>query len=227
LAIGRNSNLGLLTALALTSALGLVGCAGNGLEKGLTAGAAVGSIATRERAASSAPGGATTQEAAAAGGAGLAGVATTLLAMGNSPSVQGSPMLVYERVARGALVCWFGGVGPLKKTHIFNADAAPPSAGGAAEIMIHEREANPLPNQTPRGTRVFRIWFERESEATTRVQLQASRLPSDLAQAMERDTVAWAIGKESCEAQVVRPPPVVAEPVVAKPKKRTPQQRRG
>jgi hypothetical protein len=213
LPVGRNSNLGCLAALTLV----LAACAGGETGKVLTAGAT----------AAMGPPAAAGSTLSAAVNAGAAGAATTLVALGNTPSVQGSPTVVYERVARGALVCWFGGVGPLKKTHIFNADVAPPSAAGGAEIMLHEREANPLPNQTPRGSRAFRIWFERESEATTRVHMQATRLPPDLAQAMERDVVAWAIGKESCDAQVVRPPPVVAEPVVSKPKKRVPQQRRG
>jgi hypothetical protein len=146
---------------------------------------------------------------------------TTVLPLGSTPSVRGTPTAVYERIARGVLNCWFGGLGPLKKTHIFNADVAPPSTGGGAEISIHEREASPVPNQSPRGARAFRIILARESEETTRVSIEGSRLPNDLTQAMEKDTVAWAVEKDSCEAQVVRPaPPPPPEPEKAKVKKR-------
>jgi hypothetical protein len=150
-----------------------------------------------------------------------AAASTTVLPLGNTPSVKGTPIAVYERVARGVLNCWFGALGPLKKTHIFNADTTPPSKGGAAEIAIHEREANPLPNQSPRGARVFRVILAREAEEVTRVSVEGGKLPSDLARAMEIDTVAWATEKESCEAQVVRPaPPPPPEPEKAKVKKR-------
>lgn len=118
-------------------------------------------------------------------------------------------------------------MGPLKKSYIFNADALPPSQGGAADIFLHEREANPAPNQTPKGARVFRITFERESDTTTRVRMEAAKLAADLVQAMENDAIAWAGDKASCEAQVVRPPPpVVEEPVKAKPKSRKVSPRR-
>jgi hypothetical protein len=145
-------------------------------------------------------------------------LAAMLATLGNSPSLKGTPTEVYERVARGALVCWFGANGPLKKTHIFDATAASPTKGGEAEITVHERD----PTQpSPRGTRVFRIWLVPESSASTRMTMQVSRLPADLAQAMEKDTLAWGIGREACETQRVRPPPVpVAEPVQAKTKTR-------
>lgn len=167
------------------------------------------------------PNGASPLTASLATDAKTGAASTTVLPLGNTPSVRGSPTAVYERVARGVLGCWFGALGPLKKTHIFNADAAPLSKGGEAELSIHEREINPLPNQSPRGARVFRVYFARESDETTRIAIEAGKLPADLAQAMERDTVAWAVEKESCEAQIVRPaPPPPPEPEKAKVKKR-------
>jgi hypothetical protein len=148
-------------------------------------------------------------------------VSSTLMPLGSTPSVKGAPIAVYERVARGVLNCWFGSVGPLKKTHMFNADVTPPSKGGEAEMSIHEREANPQPNQHPRGARVFRVELKRESDESTRVHLEAGRLPVDLINAMEKDAIAWAADKESCEALVVRPPPPPApEPVKTKVKPR-------
>jgi len=52
----------------------------------------------------------------------------------------GHARALYELVARGALGCWFGAGGPLKTSHVFQAEAAPPAEGGAAEIVLHERE---------------------------------------------------------------------------------------
>lgn len=196
--------------------LGLGGCAGS------DAGAKLVSVLSSP---ASQPTGSTAGGEAGSAGGDTTRSASKVIALASSPTVTGSPTAVYERVARGALTCWFGGLGPLRKTHIFNADAAPPSQGGGAEITIHERELNPLPNQTPRGTRVFRLWFEREGDASTRVRMEAAKLPQDLAEAMEKDAVAWAAEKEQCQAQVVRPPPPPEEPPKA-PKKRKAQPKR-
>ncbi len=147
----------------------------------------------------------------------LATISDSLATLGNSPSLKGTPTEVYERVARGALVCWFGAHGPLKKTYIFTAEAAPATKGGDAEITIHERD----PTQpSPRGSRVFRVWLTAESTESTRMTLQVSKLPQDLAQAMETDTLAWGIGRESCETQIARPPSLPPEPSKAKTKAR-------
>jgi hypothetical protein len=147
----------------------------------------------------------------------LAAISDNLATLGGSPSLRGTPTEVYERVARAALVCWFGAHGPLKKTHIFNAEAAPPTKGGDAEISVHERDST---QPSPRGSRVFRIWLAAESGDSTRMTIQVSKLPQDLAQAMEKDTLAWGIGRESCETQIVRPPPPPPETAKAKPKTR-------
>lgn len=138
--------------------------------------------------------------------------------LASSPTLEAPPVEVYERVGRGALTCWFGADGPLKKSHIFNADAPSPSAGGNVEIAIHERD----PTQpSPRGARAFQISLAAES-GHTRLSLRNNKLPADLAAAMERDVLAWAALRQSCEAQIVRPPapPPAAEPVPAKKKKK-------
>lgn len=147
-------------------------------------------------------------------------VAATLAPIGTTPTVQGTPTDAYQRVAQRALTCWFGGHGPLKKTHVFNAEVPPPSKGAGAEIFIHEREVAPAPNQSPRGARVYRIAFARESDETTRMSIETGKLPADLAGAMDKDAVAWVSGRESCEAQVVRPPPPDPEPEKKPAKKR-------
>jgi len=128
------------------------------------------------------------------------------------------PTTVYMDIAQRALQCWVGPKGPLKETHIFHAEAASPTTGGKAEIVLHERDKT---QPHPWGARTFRIELSGEGGGTnTRVTMSNIKMKQDLADAMRADVVAWADGKDSCQAQVVRPPP--PEPPVtvaaAKPK---------
>lgn len=156
-----------------------------------------------------------------AGGKSLAtaSLPEALASVGNTPSLAGTPTDVYSRIAQRALNCWFGAGGPLKPTHVFAAEAPPPSAGAGAEIVIHERDQQI--GQNPRGTRAFRIIMTRKSDTSTRLTLQVGKLAADLAQAMEKDVLAWGFDKDSCAARIARPPPP-PPPVVdkKKPKKR-------
>lgn len=127
--------------------------------------------------------------------------------------VSGSALDAYSAVARGALVCWVGADGPLKLTHIFHAEAMPPSSGGGAEIVLHQRD----PSQpSPRGVRAMRIAFSDTGGNTARVDFENMKLPQDLGDAMKKDALAWAAKAESCEAQVVRPPATPVPTATAK-----------
>lgn len=137
---------------------------------------------------------------------------------GSTPTVDGTSIEVYDRVARGALNCWFGAGGPLKGSHIFHADVPSPAEKRDIDITVHERDSTGQAN--PRGTRAFRIALASEADTRTRLTMQIGKLPQDLAQAMERDTVAWAYGKQACEAQVVKPPPPPPQEPMTKTKKR-------
>lgn len=142
-----------------------------------------------------------------------------LTTLGNTPTLNGSVTEVYSRIASKSLTCWFSTDGPLKATHVFSADAPPPSKGGNAEITIFEKD---LSAANPRSIRAYRVTLAPEGDEHTRLTLQSGKLPTDLAQAMEKDVLAWGAGKESCEARVVRPPPPpppVAEPKTSKKKK--------
>ena len=101
------------------------------------------------------------------------------------------PVEIYSRVARGALSCWFGVNGSLKKTHVFHADAAPPSAGGEAEIVLHERDTAA---QSPRSLRAFRVVFAKSNEGT-QVKIENLRFPEAMANDMKADVVRWSGGK--------------------------------
>jgi hypothetical protein len=130
----------------------------------------------------------------------------------DSLTANNPPTTVYAAIAQKALTCWMGPKGPLKTTHIFHADAASPTSGGRAEIALHERDTT---QPHPWGGRTFRIELTPEGGGTdTRVAMVNIKMPKDLADAMRADVGAWAKGGESCQAQVVRPPPPESAPPV-------------
>ena len=112
------------------------------------------------------------------------------------PDPVGPPTEIYRRIARGATVCWFGTHGPLKATHIFNAEAEPPSAGGRAEIVLHERD---IGKPDPRGNRAFRVQITPIGE-TSKLEIENIRFPIDTGQAMIADVRRWARNDLGCGA---------------------------
>jgi hypothetical protein len=122
----------------------------------------------------------------------LAPVETTII-------VPGTPTEVYAQVARGALNCWFGRDGPLKATHIFTAEAASPTQGGAAAIVVHERDVD-LHDQ--RGVRAFRISFTGDPSAV-RVGITNLKMTGALGQLMVGDAETWAKGGEGCQVRTL------------------------
>jgi hypothetical protein len=107
------------------------------------------------------------------------------------------------------LNCWFGAEGPLKASHVFQAQAEPPATGGAAEIIVHERD---VALRDQRGPRAYRISFAVEA-AGVRVGVAALKFEPPVAQAMARDVESWAKGGTGCELRKIMPPPA---PPVAK-----------
>lgn len=104
------------------------------------------------------------------------------------------PVEIYSRIARGALNCWFGPTGSLKRTHVFHADVAPPAAGGEAEIVIHERDTTA---QSPRSLRFYRISIKRAGEGST-VTIENLRFPEAVAKDLVADVVRWSGGNQAC-----------------------------
>lgn len=111
-------------------------------------------------------------------------------------SIVGTPTEVYERIARGAIACWFGTGGPLKREYVYDAEAAPPSQGGRAEISIHERNRK---YDTPKGPRAFRITIAPEKEQTT-LAFENVTLADPLALSLEADARRWGAGAIGCTA---------------------------
>lgn len=133
--------------------------------------------------------------------------------------VNGPPTEVYSAVAQKALACWMGADGPLKPLYIFHAEAASPTTGGKAEIVLHERDKS---QPHPWGARAFRIELSAEGGGTdTRLALTNIKLPKDLEEAVRTDIGAWAQGRESCQVRVVRPPPPPQPAAKTKGKPRT------
>jgi len=124
----------------------------------------------------------------------------------------GSPIDVYAQLARGILNCWLGADGPLKRSHIFHAEAESASAGGAAEIVLQERDTT-LRDQ--RGVRVYRIQISSDP-AGARVVATSLKMDLQRAKVMAKDVEAWAKGGSGCQLAVAFPPPVPTDPPKAK-----------
>ena len=123
------------------------------------------------------------------------------------------PVEVYSRVARGALKCWFGPEGSLKKTHVFHAKVDPPVNGGTAEIPVHTREAG-----SSHGVlRAFAVGIAPSGEGSV-VEAQNFRFPEPQAATMIADVGRWAAGKGDCSVvgtggwDAAPPPPAGASP---------------
>lgn len=140
-------------------------------------------------------------------GAALAGCGTTSLpaTLGSAPSSTHAepPVEIYSRIARGALSCWFGAQGGLKKSHIFHADVAPDSAGGAAEIIVHERDDTA---ENPRSYRAFRVAIT-PAAGGSEVSAQNLRMPADVGREMGTDVIRWARGKPECGSPAIAQKP--------------------
>ena len=141
------------------------------------------------------------------------GLATSAVSSLGAPSEQFEPPVeIYSRIARGALRCWFGTEGSLKKSHVFHAEVGPASAGGGAEIAIYERDKS---GQAPHAIRAFRITIARAGEGS-HVQAENYRMPEPVAQDMGADVGRWGQGREGCS--VVGLGGWAAEPVKDQPK---------
>jgi hypothetical protein len=132
----------------------------------------------------------------------------------------GTPTGVFTQVAHETLVCCVGAGGPLKATHVYRAEAQPPTRGGNAVILIHERDAS---LRDLRGPRAYRIDFVGEA-AGVRVTATALKFEPKIAQAMARDVDTWAKGGSGCQLRALFPPP--APQVAAKATKSASQKKR-
>jgi hypothetical protein len=128
---------------------------------------------------------------------------------------------IYSRLARGAMGCWFAVGGPLKKDYIFHATADPPSRGGKAEVVIHQRDPT-QPN--PRGAKAYVIEIQPTGESSASVTAENRKMSDAFAAAMTVDVSRWAKGEEGCTAASAvadwapAPPETAAAPAAKKSK---------
>lgn len=101
---------------------------------------------------------------------------------------------LYTRIARGALICWFGRDGPLKRDYVYHADAEPPSRGGGADIVVHVRD---LAAPSPRGLRAFRVVITPDGAASN-FAVENLKMPEPVATRMTRDVARWAQDEAGC-----------------------------
>lgn len=112
-------------------------------------------------------------------------------------SVVGSSTEVYTRIAHGAVTCWFGAEGPLKGDYVYHANAAPPSKGGQARIVVHARDPE---RRDRRGKRAFVIDIVPEGQ-TANVTAYNATMSEALALRMRGDVGRWAADDRGCIAQ--------------------------
>jgi hypothetical protein len=124
-------------------------------------------------------------------------------------TITGDPTSLYTLVARGIHACWFGAGGPLANTHVFRAEAASPTKGGQAEIIIHERDVA-LTDQ--RGPQALRIAFENNG-GVVRVATRVLKVPPAYGEPMTRDVETWAKGGSGCQLRASFPQPPVTSAV--------------
>jgi len=116
------------------------------------------------------------------------------LAAGTKTPV-GTPTEIYTRIARGALSCWLGGQGELRKTHAFHAVASPRRDGGRSRIIIYQRPQKAKSGE--RGLAAFRILISPQGSSAL-VQAENLKLPKALGERMVLDTQRWAAGEVGC-----------------------------
>ena len=104
------------------------------------------------------------------------------------------PVELYSKIARGALGCWFGSQGSLKKTHVFHADVAPETSGGNVEIVLHERDDAAA---SPRSLRTYRVTVTHSGEGS-RMLVENLKMPEPVAKDMRTDLARWATGNYAC-----------------------------
>ncbi len=107
----------------------------------------------------------------------------------------GSATELYTKVARGAVACWFGANGPLKKDYIYHAEADAPSRGGKAEITIHSRDPS---NPNPRGPKAYLIKIDPKDEANAVIATENLKMSGPVAAMMSSDVNRWSRGDTAC-----------------------------
>jgi len=130
----------------------------------------------------------------AAGELGASTIASVSSILPSGDKIVGTPTDVYTRIAHGVLTCWFGAAGPLKMTHIYHANAEPPSKGGRSEIEIFLKD---LSAPDPRALRAYRIEIFSQDNRT-KVEVENVKIPEPLATQLGGDVERWSADEGGC-----------------------------
>lgn len=122
---------------------------------------------------------------------------------GHAEQLSQSTTETYARIARGANKCWFGGQGRYAVSHVLYAEVAPPTNGGEAEVVVHERDRQA---ERPWGARAFRIVLTGGSASTT-IDTENFRMTEGDAERMRREVHRWASGGTDCDGAAAGSPP--------------------
>ncbi len=107
---------------------------------------------------------------------------------------KGTATEIYTRIARGALTCWLGANGPIRKTHMFHASAEPQHKGGQSKIVIFKQRKGAAPK---RGARAYVVSILPEGPSA-KVGVENLRMPKKLGETMHQDVYRWAAGEVGC-----------------------------
>jgi len=121
----------------------------------------------------------------------------------------------YARVARGANKCWFGPRGRFGSTHVLYAEAAPPSSGGAVEMIVHERDRT---SERPWGARALRIRMTGGGTGPA-IDFENLRMPDTEVDRMRKDVWRWAADDLSCDGEPPAGSVAVMPPQPARPQR--------
>jgi len=121
----------------------------------------------------------------------------------------------YARVARGANKCWFGPRGRFGSTHVLYAEAAPPSSGGAVEMVVHERDRT---SERPWGARAARIRMSGGVSGPA-IDFENLRLPDSEADRMRKEVWRWAADDLTCDGEPPAGSVAVMPPQPARPQR--------
>lgn len=121
---------------------------------------------------------------------------------GEPNRVMGATGDIYAAIASGANSCWFAVNGQIKKSHIFHADANPPTGGGAVEIAVLERD---LTGPKPWGAKAFKVALAQSGDQTV-LEVENLKMPEAIATTMRADVFHWAQGGRECKLKPHEPP---------------------
>ncbi len=122
--------------------------------------------------------------------------AMPLVLPGFGIAAPGKPVEVYTMLARLAKTCWLSAPAPLQTGYLFTAEASPEGRGGAASIIIFEKNAAPGVHGQ-RGLVAYSLSLSPSGEGTS-IGVENGRIAEGFAAKLHADIERWAAGETGC-----------------------------